>query len=338
MHFRERAAQALERFRSSNSLRKLLLSSLTAPLIVGCGFGGGGFDGVDAQRAKPFQRYDLVQAIASNGVTVVAASQAGSVIVSDDQGRAWRRHAIGGGMVDLATCPDGRFVGIDFQGRGWVGDSKGQQWDSIALSEPVPAISAACDTRGRWWVTGAHAQVAMSPDFGATWTLIDLSRDADDAQLTSIQMVDESHGFIVGEFGFVFGTTDGGENWTHIGTIDGDFYPYAVAFVSREEGFASGLAGQVVRTTDGGVSWAPVPNVTGVSFYRLVRAGNEVFGVGGGGVVARLSESGVTPVAYPDAMPVPLTSVASLGPDRQALVVGGPGGFSRVVSTEEAGS
>src|SRR5690606_15556341 len=117
-----------------------------------------------------------------------------------------------------------------------------------------------------------------------------------------------------------------------------DFYPYAVAFVSRDEGFASGIASQVVRTTDGGVSWESVPNTTGVSFYRLVREGNEVFAVGGSGVVARLSETGATPVAYADAVPVPLASVASLGPDRQALVVGGPGGFSRVVSTEEAGS
>lgn len=331
------AVPALAELQPGGTLRSTFL--VAAALLAGCGVGSGGYPAVDAQRAKPFQRYDFVQALAANERVVVAASQAGAVVVSADQGRSWRRQQIGeGGILDLVTCPDGGFVGIDFKGRGWLGDAAGMEWRSVPLAEPSPPLAVDCDARGRWWVSGAHAQVAMSEDKGASWRVIELSDKADDAQLTGIRMVDETHGFIVGEFGFVFATNDGGDNWTHVGTIEGEFYPYSAVFLSRDEGFASGIAGQVVRTRDGGKTWESVPNATGVSLYRLVRQGDSVFGVGGGGVVARVHSEGVRAVVYPDAVPVPLTAVANLGHGQQALVVGGAGGLSRVVSTVEVGS
>lgn len=54
------------------------MPAVAAVLLAGCGVGGDGHSAVDAQRAKPFQRYDFVQAMAANG-GVVARVDGGEV-------------------------------------------------------------------------------------------------------------------------------------------------------------------------------------------------------------------------------------------------------------------
>ena len=56
------------------------------------------------------------------------------------------------------------------------------------------------------------------------------------------------------------------------------------------------------------------------------------YGVGSGGVIARLDGDSWRAVPYPDAVPVFLGSGASL-PGQSAIVIGGPGGLLRAVST-----
>ena len=69
---------------------------------------------IQAERARPVQRYDITQALASNGRVIVAGTQSAAVLVSDDQGQRWTRIALSGAsMIGLAACPDGSFVGID---------------------------------------------------------------------------------------------------------------------------------------------------------------------------------------------------------------------------------
>ncbi|WP_374486349.1 YCF48-related protein [Zoogloea sp.] len=287
--------------------------------------------GVASESAKPVQRYDTTQALASNGKFVVAGTQSGALLVSGDQGRTWKRQPLAGAsVIGIATCPDGRFVAVDFFRKVWSADPSGSGWKSVSLDKPRTPLAISCDGEGRWWVAGTGATLAVSADAGASWKVTDLQEDA---QLTGIQMVDKEVGYATGEFGLVASTTDGGATWARQGKMPDEFYPYASLFASRTEGWVSGIAGQILHTTDGGKSWAKQTNASRAPLYRLFMHEGVPYGVGAGGVVARLEGNTWRNVAYPDAAPVFLAAAVSL-PEQHAIVAGGPGGLLRLIGTQ----
>lgn len=284
----------------------------------------------DVERQRPVQRYDVVQTLASNGVVTVAGSQSGAVMKSADRGRTWQRQDLGSAsIIGLAACPDGSFVGIDFRGKVWSADRIAGAWKSVALDKPRVPLAVTCDRQGRWWVAGSGAAIAGSADRGATWTVTELE---DDVQFTTVQFVDDTHGFVLGEFGHVMATEDGGLTWKKLASIEGDFYPYAALFRDRKKGWTSGLAGQVLQTRDGGKSWQKMDNRSGVPLYRLFMHGGQPLGTGAGGVVAALDQGVWQSRPYSDAVPVFLGAGASLGESGAGIAVGGPAGVLRVIS------
>lgn len=285
---------------------------------------------VHAEAHKAVKRYDIVQSLAANGDVVVGGTQSGAVLVSRDSGKTWARQALGPvSLTGLAVCPDGSFVGIDFNHKVWAADAAGANWTSTVLDKPRVPLAVACDAQGRWHVAGSGARIAHSADRGASWQVADLDEDA---QITAIQMLDERQGIALGEFGLVARSDDGGATWKKGTPIAGEFYPYAVLFLDRNEGYASGLAGAVLRTKDGGASWKKIENATQAPLYRLFLHAGKAAGVGAGGVVARLEGDRVSAIAYPDAAPVFLGAGASV-PGQSAVAIGGPGGLVRVVGT-----
>ncbi|MBS1188308.1 MAG: glycosyl hydrolase [Rhodocyclaceae bacterium] len=286
--------------------------------------------GVDRERRKAVQRYDVSQAIAGNGKAVVAGTQSGAVLVSKDQGKTWARTELGPvSLVDIAACGDAGFVAIDHYHKVWSADAVGADWKSVPLAEPRTPLAVTCDRRGGWWVSGSGSAIAGSTDRGATWKV---SRLGEDTQITTIQFVDDRHGIALGEFGRTVLTEDGGATWKKGANIPGDFYPYAALFTSREEGWVSGLAGQVLHTVDGGKTWQKQANAAQASLYRFFVHGGVPYGAGAGGVIARLEGGTWRQMPYPDAVPVFLGGSTSL-PGQSAVLIGGPGGLLRAIST-----
>lgn len=307
----------------------LLLALCAAAVVAGCNQSPA-MEGVQQSRAKSVQRYDIVQALAFNGKVMVAGTQSGAALVSADAGKTWSRQALdGASLIGAANCPDGSFVAIDFYGRVWSASAAGGKWAAHKLDKPGTPLAVTCDGANRWWVAGTRARIAMSADQGKSWQLTDLDEDA---QLTTLQMVDAQFGIATGEFGLVATTRDGGATWQRGTPIPNEFYPYAALFLSPEEGWVSGLAGQILHTVDGGATWQPQDNLTGTPLYRLFLHQGIPYGVGAGGTVARLEGDAWRGVPYPDAVPASLSAGAAL--DQQAaIVVGGPGGLLRAVAT-----
>ncbi|QDX80600.1 glycosyl hydrolase [Denitratisoma sp. DHT3] len=285
---------------------------------------------VNAEARKPVKRYDVIQSLAANSKVLVAGTQSGAVLVSRDEGKSWSRQALGPvSLTGMAVCPDHSFVAIDFNHRIWSGDAEGGGWQSHPLEKPRVPLAIACDALGRWHVAGSGAKIARSADRGASWQLTDLDEDA---QITTLQMIDADHGVAMGEFGLIARTEDGGVSWKQGTRLAGEFYPYAMVFVDLKEGYASGLAGTVLRTRDGGANWSRIENAAQAPLYRLFLHDGRPYGVGAGGVLARLEGDAFRAVAYPDAVPVFLGGGASI-PGQPAVAIGGPGGLVRVVGT-----
>jgi photosystem II stability/assembly factor-like uncharacterized protein len=76
--------------------------------------------------------------------------------------------------------------------------------------------------------------------------------------LNAIYFSSQMKGWVVGEFGLVLHTEDGGRTWT--AQRYGSDLPqlYSIKFVDDQRGWAIGQAGSLIHTADGGKRWASV--------------------------------------------------------------------------------
>lgn len=291
---------------------------------------GPDMSGIAAERERSVHRYDISQSMASNGKVIAVGTQSGVVLTSDDEGKRWTRTVLGNtSLVDMTVCGDQGFIAIDHFHKVWSADADGKNWKSVPLEMPRTPLAVTCDKQGGWWVVGVNATISGSADQGKTWKTTELGEDT---QITAVQFVDEKNGIALGEFGLTVITDDGGQTWKKGPKMPGEFYPYAALFKSRNEGWVSGIAGQILHTVDGAQTWTKQENATEASLNRLFFHEGEPYGVGAGGVIARLEGDTWRAVPYTDPVPVFLGGGASL-PGQFAIVIGGPGGLLRAVST-----
>jgi photosystem II stability/assembly factor-like uncharacterized protein len=86
-----------------------------------------------------------------------------------------------------------------------------------------------------------------------------------------VESADEHHGWIVGEFGKIMYTSDGGDTWheQNRSLLEGsDFFDaldlpslFGLYVAGPQQAVASGLEGHIARTTNGGERWAYDKNV-----------------------------------------------------------------------------
>jgi photosystem II stability/assembly factor-like uncharacterized protein len=70
-----------------------------------------------------------------------------------------------------------------------------------------------------------------------------------------IYFTDQKHGWVIGNSGKVFRTTDGGENWQlRVTGSTQDFH--CVAFIDDHNGWIGGKGNTILHTTDAGDSWS----------------------------------------------------------------------------------
>lgn len=289
----------------------LLLGACEAPLTL---------DGVQRERERAVRRYDRLQAAATNGESIVVAGNAGLVLVSSDGGRNWMRHILPGrpALIAAAACSGG-YVLLDFDRRVWHSEGA-VSWQPQALDTPEPPMALTCDPAGRLWVIAGFSTILHSEDNGRTWHSTDLGEDV---LLTAIQFLDEDTGFIVGEFGTVLATTDGGASWERRSVIPGDFYPHAAWFTDAETGWVVGLKGALYHTSDGGASWSLQGTDTEAALFGLAELGRDIYAVGGNGTILRLQGTHWVTLPLPDTGRSWLRAALPVEDDRWLLLAGG---------------
>jgi photosystem II stability/assembly factor-like uncharacterized protein len=127
---------------------------------------------------------------------------------------------------------------------------------------------------------GDKSIYARSRDGGATWEVEtlkfededidpDMALAFEDPVLYDIEFLDVKNGYIVGEFGKIYHTTDGGESWEQQqeSMMDETVFDildlptlFDVDFNGPDNGIVVGLDGRIAVTTDGGKDWNFVLN------------------------------------------------------------------------------
>ena len=322
-------AAALFGWRLGQLRASIRLTLLVATLALGACMQRPDLRAVELEKAKAVLRSDTFQSASSNGKVVVAGTSSGALVRSADAGRSWsrQRFASPSSVIALTTCPDGSFVGLDFYRKVWLGDAGGQQWSPRPLPSKINPMAIACAPDGRLWIAGSHTTLLSSADRGQTWAATDFDEDA---LLTTVQFIDDQHAVVTGEFGTVLTTADAGKTWVRQAPIPGDFYPYATVFTDRSNGWSSGLGGVIWHTADGGKTWRAQDNRAAAPMYTLLRQGDELYGLGGGGLMVvkrgdawERFDHGLVPPAY-------LAAGAVL--DARSMLVAGSAGALHVVT------
>jgi len=130
-------------------------------------------------------------------------------------------------------------------------------------------------------ILGGMGVILATTDGGATWKV---QLDSAGGWLTGLTFLDQEHGWAVGEFGTVWRTRDGGDNWNQMRRVPTPAWLYDVHFIDKQRGWTVGRFETAMVTGDGGESWTtqPMPALRrpyGLSLnYRAVRFANPTEG------------------------------------------------------------
>ena len=126
--------------------------------------------------------------------------------------------------------------------------------------------------------------------------------------LYAADLLDAKNGWVVGAFGAIFRTSDGGRTWDAQRTPTQD-YLYSIDFATPTKGVAVGKAGTILSTEDGGVTWVKRDSGTDRNLFSVAFASPQhVWAVGDWGEVLESKDGGATWVQRTLADDVVLTS------------------------------
>ncbi len=155
-----------------------------------------------------------------------------------------------------------------------------------AIQDFWPKLKA---SRGLTADTTAGVKYSPGQIQTASWNSVPTGLDAN---LNSIQFINENEGFAAGERGTIVHTTDGGASWQSVNPPDtlttfNDLY-----FQSATTGFVIGEQGKIFQTLDGGKTWKYIRSGVGETLFRI--RFNQSYGyiIGSKGVILRSVDGG----------------------------------------------
>lgn len=272
----------------------------TAWLVAALALAGAGCHGgvpedipsADSRKITIADRFYDVAALDEKQTVVVG--YAGKILRTEDAGYTWS-------IVPSGT--DRALYSVSFPDptHGWIvgqdglilhSADGGKSWTRQATAVPVYLFDVDFVDAKNGWAVGDKATTVHTADGGATWAAGKIGSDeklsADEALLAQepvlygVRFIDAATGWIVGEFGNIYHTTDGGTTWrtqqeTLIGaegTFDVLDIPtfFGVSFANPTTGVTAGLETKLAITTDGGAVWkfdqTAIKDSTGDPLYQ----------------------------------------------------------------------
>ncbi len=203
--------------------RRFTLSALMAALLLG-GIGlpaqASQNTGATAVIEVPVDKIasTLLLDVASAGQRLVAVGQRGHIIYSDDQGKSWTQAKVPTRQLLTAVY----FV-----------DAK------------------------HGWAVGHDAQILVTTDAGATWTL-QFEDPERESPLIDVWFANLEHGFAVGAYGTLLETSDGGQSWEDVADLlDNEDGAHLNSIIQVKDAglLIAGEMGMIFRSADNGLTW-----------------------------------------------------------------------------------
>ena len=277
------------------------MAAVAALFVVGCE-GHSEWAPLASQQIYVSDKFYDIAPLSANRAIVVGYG--GKMLVTKDAGISWQKVDIGSRQsifsIDFVDDSTGWAVGQDGlilkttdAGANWQRqqaeayldpdcrdpEKRAQRFEDERCDEAYLFAVAAIDSDNVMAI-GDRSVLTRSRDGGKTWqteTLKfvdpDMSPDwllaFEDPVLYDIEFLDSHNGYIVGEFGRIYHTSDGGGSWEQQqkSVMDASVFDvldlptlFDVEFVDHRRGIAVGLDGRIAVTDDGGKDWNFTPN------------------------------------------------------------------------------
>jgi len=237
-----------------------------------------------------------------------------TIMHSSDGGTTWKtqRSNVSSDICSIGFVDSNTGWAVGKEGTILSTKDGGETWSMQKSPTNNHLFSVYFFDKNNGWAAGSFASVVHTIDGGATW--VDQHQEVRkplDAQLkkektvlvlkpqdptfNAIHAVDPDHVWIVGEYGTILYSSNGGDSWQMQECRD--IYPvvsekewispvpslYSVYFTNENNGWAVGMDGIVLRTMNGGKNWEKLssPLAEGKpTLYRVKAIGNKAWAVG----------------------------------------------------------
>lgn len=211
----------------------------------------------------------VLLAVTRAGKRLVAVGEQGIVLLSDDHGVSWRQARVPTSValtnVRFASASQGWAVGhggvivhSSDAGETWVRQLDGNQLARIELAAAEAGAAAAPEgSAGRRRLADARRWVA----------------DGADKPFFDIYFSDVDTGLVVGAYGLILATRDGGKTWQssrHLVDNPKGRHFYSIA-ANGAERYIAGEQGALYRSTDGGRSFSELKTPYNGSYFGVLR-------------------------------------------------------------------
>jgi photosystem II stability/assembly factor-like uncharacterized protein len=237
------------------------------------------------------------------GGTVVTTGQHGGMLRSRDQGTTWQK---------LDTGTDRNLLSVDFADA------------NLGLA------------------VGDYGTIMRTADGGASWTRIPLPEslplpediaeiiEPGDVLLYDVHFLSPERAWIVGEFGVILTTSDGGRTWSaQASGVETTLF--GVDFADSQRGWAVGIESVMLHTTDGGATWQAqeFPEQRGfvLALYDVAVYDRYGWAIGDSGLLLRSTDGGQSwkRIDLPIQLAASWLRGVSLTPGARGIIVGGEG-------------
>ena len=226
-------------------------------------------------------------------------------------------------LID-ATHQGSRVVAVGDRGYIVLSDDNGKTWRR-AKSPAAPLLTAVefVDAKSGWAV-GHDSVILATTDGGESWVQ-QFSAPAEQRPLLDVLFVDKNVGFAIGAYGAFFETADGGKSWNPRKVIEDDKHLNAFIRLSEGRLLILGEAGTILGSPDSGKTWTAIPSpYKGSLFGGLVADDGAVLAFGLRGRIFRSTDAGKTWKAVDNASVATLMGGSKL-PDGALVVAGNGG-------------
>jgi len=146
----------------------------------------------------------------------------------------------------------------------------GKTWKALTTGLDRQLLSVNFADVNRGIAVGDYGKMIRTDDGGASWSPASVPPDTKlpedvaevvepgDVVLYSADFADRDHVWVVGEFGVVLASGDGGQTF-HSQNSAAETTLFGVHFIDNQHGWAVGMEATLMATSDGGETWTKVP-------------------------------------------------------------------------------
>jgi photosystem II stability/assembly factor-like uncharacterized protein len=271
----------------------------------------------------PLAAHAAMLAIAQAGARSIAVGERGLAVYSDDGGSSWQQASVPVSVtltgVSFPSSESGWAIGhagvvlhSKDGGRSWL-----KQIDGVELAQLE--LNAAQNSGDERRIRLANQLIA----------------DGADKPLLAVHFWDERRGVVLGAYGLIFGTEDGGKSWTSwMGRLDNPMGMHLNAIsVEGDRIFIAGEQGLLLRSTDSGVSFQLLKPGYNGSWFAVTQRAEYVVLAGLRGTVYASADGGYS--WSQSVVPAPVTILSTVRvPDGRVIYANQAG---QILSSQKDG-